>query len=203
MVEPVTRESIAAQNAGVDMEATKRSEVWDRTYLPGRLILSVQPYLDEYARRSAVAGRELAWHEVHYGSDPAERLHFFPAPEPDSPLVVFVYGGYWQELTEVDSSFAGRQVNAKCRLCTNKRWIQPVECVDEARQWRVTKAGEKCTSFAACMTLMKVCKNIDYDDPSGPLEFADPGEPSLATYVISEIQVDGTVKPLRSERAGP
>jgi hypothetical protein len=25
----------------------------------------------------------------------------------------------------------GRQVNAKCRLCTNKRWIQPVECVGE------------------------------------------------------------------------
>ncbi len=67
----------------------------------------------------------------------------------------------------------------------------------------VTKTGEKCTSFAACMTLVKDGKNIDYDGASGPLEFTDPGEPPSTTYVISEIQADGTVKPLRSERIGP
>ena len=49
----------------------------------------------------------------------------------------------------------------------------------------VTKGGEKCTSFAACMTLVKDGKDIDYDGPSGPLEFTDPGEPCSATYVIS------------------
>ena len=67
----------------------------------------------------------------------------------------------------------------------------------------VTKTGEKCAIFAACMVLVKDRKDIDYDGASGPLEFADPGEPSLATYVISEIQADGTVKPLRNERVGP
>ncbi|MGH3812912.1 MAG: alpha/beta hydrolase [Pseudonocardiaceae bacterium] len=94
------------------MEATTRSEPWDRAYLPGRFVPSVELYLDEYARRSALARHELAWREVPYGPDPAERLHFFPAPEPDSPLVVFVHGGYWQQLTEADSSFAGRDVVA-------------------------------------------------------------------------------------------
>jgi branched-chain amino acid transport system substrate-binding protein len=64
----------------------------------------------------------------------------------------------------------------------------------------VTKFGEKCTSFAACMTLVKERKDIDYDGPSGPLEFTDPGEPSSITYVISEIQTDGAVRPLRRER---
>jgi branched-chain amino acid transport system substrate-binding protein len=64
----------------------------------------------------------------------------------------------------------------------------------------VTKAGEKCTSFAACMALVKDHKNIAYAGPSGPLRFTDHGEPSSYTYVISEIQADGTVKPLRSER---
>ncbi|MGH3800077.1 MAG: caspase, EACC1-associated type [Pseudonocardiaceae bacterium] len=64
----------------------------------------------------------------------------------------------------------------------------------------VTKAGERCTSVAACMTLVKDRKDIDYDGPSGPLEFTDPGEPSSITYVISEIQADGTVRSLRSER---
>jgi ABC-type branched-subunit amino acid transport system substrate-binding protein len=66
----------------------------------------------------------------------------------------------------------------------------------------VTKTGEKCTSFETCLTLVKDGKDIDYDGPSGPLEFTDPGEPSFATYVINEIQADGTVKPLSSERVG-
>ncbi|MGH3774840.1 MAG: caspase, EACC1-associated type [Pseudonocardiaceae bacterium] len=66
----------------------------------------------------------------------------------------------------------------------------------------VTKVGEKCTSFAACMTLVKDGKDIDYDGPSGPLEFTDPGEPLSTAYVINEIHTDGTVKPLSSERAG-
>jgi arylformamidase len=94
------------------MEATTCGEVWDRQYLPGRLVPSVQPYLEEYARRSALARRELSWREVWYGPDPAERLHFFPAPELESPLVVFVHGGFWQELTEADSSFAAQEVVA-------------------------------------------------------------------------------------------
>lgn len=93
------------------MESTSR-EVWDRAYLPGRYVASVQSYLDEYARRSAVARRELSWHEARYGSHPVERLHFFSAPEPGSPLVVFVHGGYWQQLTEVESSFAALDVVA-------------------------------------------------------------------------------------------
>jgi branched-chain amino acid transport system substrate-binding protein len=67
----------------------------------------------------------------------------------------------------------------------------------------VTKTGEKCVSLAACLALVKDRKDIDYDGPSGPLEFADAGEPLSVTYVISEIQANGTVRPLRSERVGP
>jgi ABC-type branched-subunit amino acid transport system substrate-binding protein len=63
----------------------------------------------------------------------------------------------------------------------------------------VTRAGERCTSFAACMTLVKDHKAIAYDGPSGPLRFTDHGEPSSATYNISEIQAHGTIKTLRSE----
>jgi branched-chain amino acid transport system substrate-binding protein len=64
----------------------------------------------------------------------------------------------------------------------------------------VTRAGERCTSFAACMTLVEHGKSIAYDGPSGPLRLTDHGEPNSATYVINEIQADGTLKPLRSER---
>lgn len=67
----------------------------------------------------------------------------------------------------------------------------------------VTREGEKCTTFAACMVLVKDHKNIDYDGPSGPLEFTNPGEPSSATYIIGETQADGTVKALKSVHIGP
>jgi ABC-type branched-subunit amino acid transport system substrate-binding protein len=66
----------------------------------------------------------------------------------------------------------------------------------------VTKGGEKCTSFSACMMLVKNRKDIAYGGPSGPLEFSDPGESGSATYLISEIQADNTVKTLRKERVG-
>ncbi|MGH3973181.1 MAG: alpha/beta hydrolase, partial [Pseudonocardiaceae bacterium] len=94
------------------MKPKRCREINHSEYLTVSLVPSVQPYLDEYARRSALARRELVWREVAYGPTPAERLHFFPSAEPDSPLVVFVHGGYWQQLTEADSSFAAREVVA-------------------------------------------------------------------------------------------
>jgi branched-chain amino acid transport system substrate-binding protein len=65
----------------------------------------------------------------------------------------------------------------------------------------VTKGGEKCLNFRDCMTLVKDRKNIAYVGPSGPLEFSVSGEPSSATFIIGEIQADGTVKTLRKENA--
>jgi arylformamidase len=88
------------------------AERYDDAYLPGRFVPSVRPFLAEYARRSARARRELEWRSVCYGPDPGERLHVFPAPAPGAPLVVFVHGGYWQELSEGESSFAARDVLA-------------------------------------------------------------------------------------------
>jgi arylformamidase len=78
---------------------------WDATYLPG-LTIPTDPYLRTYAERSARARESLSWREVRYGPGEAERLHLFPGPREDSPLLVFVHGGYWQQLTEVESSFA-------------------------------------------------------------------------------------------------
>jgi len=66
----------------------------------------------------------------------------------------------------------------------------------------VTKSGEKCADFKGCMDLIKAGKDIDYDGVSGPLAFTDPGEPSSAAYVISEMQADGTVKIIRNEKVG-
>ncbi|MGH3900086.1 MAG: caspase, EACC1-associated type [Pseudonocardiaceae bacterium] len=100
-----------------------------------------------------------------------------------------------------DLTFAGRAYDAvviTALAAAVARTDAPAAIAKEING--VTKVGEKCTSFAACMTLVENSRNVDYDGPSGPLEFTDPGEPCSATYAISEIQADGTVRPLRSEQ---
>jgi arylformamidase len=84
----------------------------DEAYLPG-LSVSPGPYLDRYTDLSAQARRMLTWQDVAYGPGEAERLHYFPAPQPGAPLLIFVHGGYWQELTETESSFAAPGVHAR------------------------------------------------------------------------------------------
>jgi arylformamidase len=84
----------------------------DEAYLPG-LFVEPGPFLDEYAARSALARKSLPWQQVRYGPRESERLHFFPATRQGAPLLVFVHGGYWQELTESESSFAAEDVVAQ------------------------------------------------------------------------------------------
>jgi arylformamidase len=85
----------------------------DREYSPSSRVRDIHAYLREYASRSARVRATLRWTEHAYGSAPAQRLHFFPAAEPDAPLLVYVHGGYWQELSKEDSCFAAPDVAAR------------------------------------------------------------------------------------------
>ncbi|HET9255107.1 MAG TPA: ABC transporter substrate-binding protein [Pseudonocardiaceae bacterium] len=67
----------------------------------------------------------------------------------------------------------------------------------------VTRGGTKCYSFRECMTLVRNNRDIAYVGPSGPLDFSDSGEPISGTYLIGEIQPDGTVKIPGKESGGP
>jgi branched-chain amino acid transport system substrate-binding protein len=50
----------------------------------------------------------------------------------------------------------------------------------------VSKGGTKCSTFAECKALIADGTDIDYDGVSGPVEFADNGDPSYATMGIYE-----------------
>lgn len=62
----------------------------------------------------------------------------------------------------------------------------------------VTRGGEKCFEISQCLDMLVQGKNIDYDGPSGPLEFDENGEPSQGVYDIMEYDSQGVPARLRS-----
>ena len=65
----------------------------------------------------------------------------------------------------------------------------------------VTRDGEKCETFADCVELIDAGEDIDYDGPSGPQEFSQPGEPTAASFAIlsygDDNQIDDSLTEFR------
>ena len=57
----------------------------------------------------------------------------------------------------------------------------------------VTKDGEKCDTYAACLALIAAGTDIDYDGASGVLNFTDAGEPGAGYYDIWHLDATGAV----------
>lgn len=96
--------------------------VLERAYSPSSCIGgNYQPFLQAYAARSAAAHEQAlaagaGWCEWRYGDDPAQRLDLYLPPQRSTPaacaLLVFIHGGYWQELSARDSRFAAAACTA-------------------------------------------------------------------------------------------
>ncbi len=63
----------------------------------------------------------------------------------------------------------------------------------------VSEGGEKCETFADCITLIKAGTDIDYDGPSGPITFDDNGDPSEAYIGVYQYGADNKYAPLNAE----
>jgi ABC-type branched-subunit amino acid transport system substrate-binding protein len=48
----------------------------------------------------------------------------------------------------------------------------------------VTRDGTACETYADCVALLDSGEDIDYNGPSGPQEFSQPGEPTAASFAI-------------------
>ena len=57
----------------------------------------------------------------------------------------------------------------------------------------ITSGGEKCDSFTACMDIIEAGGNPDYDGVSGPISFADPGEPAQGSYGVLSFTEDNSI----------
>jgi len=54
----------------------------------------------------------------------------------------------------------------------------------------ITVGGEKCSDFAACLAIINAGGNVDYDGITGPLSFADAGEPAEASFGLLQFGED-------------
>jgi arylformamidase len=80
----------------------------ERQYSPSSRIDDIAPYIAAYGARSRAAEAQArVLKDLRWGKGPDETLDFFPAARADAPLLVFIHGGYWQELSKEESLFAG------------------------------------------------------------------------------------------------
>jgi len=78
----------------------------DREYSPSALLPDPAAQFAEYARRSAVTRTRLVAHRnLRYGASGRMTLDLFPAAQQASPLLVYVHGGFWQEMSKDDFVF--------------------------------------------------------------------------------------------------
>ncbi|MET0763231.1 MAG: ABC transporter substrate-binding protein [Blastococcus sp.] len=63
----------------------------------------------------------------------------------------------------------------------------------------VTFGGEKCTDAATCLELATAGENVDYDGASGPLAFADAGEPAVASFGLLQFGEDNKLDDSKTE----
>lgn len=82
------------------------AEELDRQYNARASVPDWQVYLQAYQEGSRKARETLACDTgVPYGPHLDETLDVFPGAVPDSPVFVFIHGGYWRALSKDDSSF--------------------------------------------------------------------------------------------------
>jgi arylformamidase len=88
-----------------DLRVQDRAAI-DAEYDPSLRVPSRQPYMDWYVRESALARASLACRlDLPFGTAPAETVDVFPSPSPNSPVLMFIHGGYWRALSSKEFSY--------------------------------------------------------------------------------------------------
>lgn len=90
-----------------------------------------------------------------------------------------------------DFNYAGESYDAVVIISLAAETARTTKATDFAKFINgVTTIGTKCTSYKDCKALVDQGKDIDYDGVTGPLEFAEAGEPSVASFAILQFGKD-------------
>lgn len=99
-----------------------------------------------------------------------------------------------------DYSYAGESYDAVNLIALASEAAKSTKGTDIAGKLKeVSEGGEKCNTFAACVTLLRNGRDIDYDGQSGPVTFSDAGDPTEAYIGIYQYEDDNNYKPIREE----
>lgn len=149
----------------------------EREYSPSsRIGGDYRPIIAEYVARSARArATSRCRRDLSYGGHPDERLDLFLAPRADAPLLVYIHGGYWQELSKAASAFAACDaIAAGCAFAAVGYTLAPAASLDRiveqcrrAVDWlfeqaqalgvdpgRIVLAGSSAGAHLAAMSLL-------------------------------------------------
>jgi arylformamidase len=79
----------------------------EREYSPSSKVASMKAEIDAYVAGSVRARALFAPVEVRYGAHASETIDIYRVGVHNGavPLLVFIHGGYWQELSKLESAF--------------------------------------------------------------------------------------------------
>jgi branched-chain amino acid transport system substrate-binding protein len=99
-----------------------------------------------------------------------------------------------------DYSYAGESYDAVNLIALAAESANSTKGVDIAAKLKeVSEGGEKCTSYGACVKLIREGKDADYDGQSGPVTFSDAGDPTEAYIGIYQYQDDNKYTAVKEE----
>ncbi len=118
-------------------------KILDREYRPRDSVPDVTVFLKAYADMSARARETLpCMTNIAYGDHPAMKMDFFPAGE-NTPLFVYIHGGYWRLLSSKDSAFMAESLVGQgiSVAAINYALVPEVTLDDIVRQCRAALAS--------------------------------------------------------------
>jgi branched-chain amino acid transport system substrate-binding protein len=99
-----------------------------------------------------------------------------------------------------DYAYAGEAYDATTIVALAAEAAGSTDGKDIAKQMpAVSEDGEKCYDFAACVTMIREGKDIDYDGISGPVTFDKNGDPTEAYVGIYKYDAENVPQPIREE----
>lgn len=182
--------SASPADFGADLPLPER----ERAYAPSSCIGgNYQPFVQAYAAQSAaVRARHTGRYGLAYGPAPSQTLDLFVPPRgagdaDPPPLLLFIHGGYWQELSKDDSLFAAdaclaagaafaaldytlapqatvQQMVGECRAAL--RWLHAQAATHGYDARRIAVAGSSAGAHLAAMCCLRGWPG-DADLPAG------------------------------------
>lgn len=136
---------------------------------------------DDFTEEGAMAGVRGTYPATQVAADFARRL-----TTQDPAIVDVVYG---------PETYDAVIVTALAALAAGTD--QPDAIAREINE--VTRGGTPCTSFQQCRDLLAAGTDINYNGPSGLLEFARPGEPTTATIAVLSFGANNRIDPAATQ----